>query len=204
MTDKLNPNDPNLDPNKTNPNPNDPEPKEPEAKEPESKEPEQKPSEDKKYTDKEVDDIVKRKLAKWEKAKEKEIADAKAESEKLAKMNADQKKDYEMEKLQEENAKLKAEATRNELGKTASTMLKEHEIEATPDMLEFVVGKDAETTKANIDKFVGIIQSQIKAAEVKRATGTTPKSYGDNQGEPEMSEMDKRIAKYKTGGNNNG
>lgn len=199
MTDKLNPNDPNLDPNKTNPNPNDPEPKDPEPKDPEPK-----PGEEKKYTDKDVDDIVKKKLAKWEKAKEKELADAKAESEKLAKMNADQKKDYEMEKLQEENAKLKAEAVRVELGKTASTMLKEHEIDATPDMLEFVVGKDAETTKANIDKFVGIIQSQIKAAEVKRATGTTPKSYGNNQGEPELSEIDKRIAKYKTGGNNNG
>ena len=199
MTDKLNPNDPNLDPNKTNPNPNDPEPKDPEPKDPEPK-----PGEEKKYTDKDVDDIVKKKLAKWEKAKEKELADAKAESEKLAKMNADQKKDYEMEKLQEENAKLKAEAVRVELGKTASTMLKEHEIDATPDMLEFVVGKDAETTKTNIDKFVGIIQSQIKAAEVKRATGTTPKSYGNNQGEPELSEIDKRIAKYKTGGNNNG
>lgn len=192
MTDKLNPNDPNLDPNKTNPNPNDPEPKDPEPKDPEPK-----PGEEKKYTDKDVDDIVKKKLAKWEKAKEKELADAKAESEKLAKMNADQKKDYELEKLQAENAKLKAEAVRVELGKTASTMLKEHEIDATPDMLEFVVGKDAETTKANIDKFVGIIQSQIKAAEVKRATGTTPKSYGDNNGGKELSEIDKRIAKYK-------
>lgn len=201
MTDKLNPNDPNLDPNKTNPNPNDPEPKEPEPK---GKEPEPKPADEKKYTDKEVDEIINKKFAKWAKDKEKEIADAKAEAEKLAKMNADQKKEYEMEKLQEENKKLKAEAMRVELGKTASAMLKEYEIEATQDMLEFVVGKDAETTKANIDKFVGIIQSQVKAAEVKRATGTTPKSYGNNQGEPEMSEIDKRIAKYKTGGNNNG
>ena len=154
-------------------------------------------TDDKKYSDADVDAIIEKKFAKWKAKHEKAVADAKAEAEKLAKMNADQKKDYEMEKLQAENAKLKKEAMRVELGKTATTLLKEQEIDATQDMLDFVVGEDADTTKANIEKFVAIIQSQVKAAEVKRATGETPKSYGSNQGQPEMDEIQKRIAKYK-------
>ena len=154
-------------------------------------------ADEKKYSDADVDAIIDKKFAKWKAQQEKAVADAKAEAEKLAKMNADQKKDYEMEKLQAENEKLKAEAMKVELGKTASALLKEQEIDATQDMLDFVVGKDADATKANIEKFVGIIQSQVKAAEVKRATGETPKSYGDNNGEPEMTEIQRRIAKYK-------
>ena len=43
----------------------------------------------------------------------------------LAKMNADQKHQYEMEKLQKENAELKRSALRMELGKTATGLLKD-------------------------------------------------------------------------------
>ena len=53
---------------------------------------------------------------------------------------------------------------------------------------------DAESTKTNIDRFVKIIEDQVKKAEVARATGTTPRSYGNNGGQ--LSEFDKRLAKY--------
>ncbi|MDD6155266.1 MAG: DUF4355 domain-containing protein, partial [Eubacteriales bacterium] len=125
----------------------------------------------------------------------KAIEDAQKEAEKLAKMNADQKKDYAMEQLKDENERLKAEHMKVELGRTASGHLKESGIDATDDILSFVVGTDAEATKANIDKFVSIIQAQVKAAEVKRATGSTPKSFGGNK--TPISEIDKRIAKYR-------
>ena len=110
-------------------------------------------------------------------------------------MNADQKQQYEMEKLQKENEELKANAMKVELGKTATSLLKEKSIDATQDMLDFVVGADAESTKANIDKFVAIVEAQLKAAEIERATGKTPRKYG-NEGN-KMSEIDRRIAKYK-------
>lgn len=124
-----------------------------------------------------------------------ELETAKSEAAKLAKMNAEQKQQYELEKLQKENEELKAAQARAELGKEAATLLKDHKIDATQEILDFVVGKDAETTKANIDKFVEIIEKQLKAAEVARATGKTPKSYS-NDGQ-QLSEIDKRIAKYK-------
>lgn len=125
---------------------------------------------------------------------DKAVQDALAEAAKLAKMNADQKQKYELEKLQKENAKLKAAAAKIEMGKTAAAILKDHKIDATQDILDFVVGTDAEDTKGRIDKFVSIINAQIKAAEIARATGHTPRSY-HNSGDA-MTEIDRRIAKY--------
>lgn len=150
---------------------------------------------EKKYSDAEVDEIVGKKFAKWKAQHEADLKNAKAEAEKLAKMNADQKKDYEIEKIKAENEKLKSEAAKIELGKEATKILKESDIDATQSMLDFVVGADAEATKANIDKFVGIIDAQLKAAEAERATGKTPKTYGGSR--EEKSEILKRIEKYK-------
>ena len=99
-----------------------------------------------------------------------------------------------VEALQKENAELKRSALRMELGKTATGLLKEHNVDATQDILDFVVGENAEETKERIDRFVSIVQAQLKRAEVERATGRTPKTV-HNTGNA-MSEIDKRIAKY--------
>ena len=123
-----------------------------------------------------------------------ELETAKSEAAKLAKMNAEQKQQYELEKLQKENEELRAEQARMALGKEAASLLKERKIDATQEILDFVVGTDAQTTKANIDKFVEIIEKQLKAAELERAKGKTPLGY-NNGGQP-LSEIDKRIAKY--------
>lgn len=173
---------------------------EPDGKEPdEEKDPEgsddDKKADEKKYSDKDVDDIVKKKDAIWKTKYEKALKEAKDEAAKLAKMNAEQKREYELEKLQKENDELKAQAERYELSKTASAILKESNIDATEDILSFVVGSDAETTKANIDKFVGIINAQVKAAEVERATGKgSPKNFG---GGAEITDIQRRINKYR-------
>ena len=150
---------------------------------------------EKKYTDADVNKLLNAKYAKMAEKFEKELQEAKDEAAKLAKMNAEQKKEYELEKLKKENAELKSQAMHYELGKTATAILKESDIEATQDMLDFVVGKDAETTKELITKFVGIINGQIKAAETKRATGSTPKNYS-GEGH-EMSDLERRIKKYR-------
>lgn len=145
--------------------------------------------------DKRVAAALKKQEAKLSAANEEALKNAQEEAAKLAKMNADQKKEYEMEQLKAENEKLKAENLRTALGRTASELLSDQKITATPEILDFVVGKDAESTKANIEKFVGIIQAQVKAAAVERETGRgTPKDYGHS--EP-LSEIQKRIAKYR-------
>jgi hypothetical protein len=163
----------------------------PEVK-PEAEETKQAP--EKKYSDEEVDKIVKGKYAKWKADYEKDLEAAKEEAAKLAKMNADQKQQYEMDKLRAENEELKKAQMRAELGRTASDLLTEKNIEATQDILDFVVGEDAASTNKNIDKFVKIIEAQVKKAEVARATGTTPRNITNNGNT--MSEIDRRIAKY--------
>lgn len=155
---------------------------------------ETKPADEKKYSDKDLDSIINKKYAKWKADYDKDLKAAQEEAAKLAKMNAEQKQQYEIDKLKEENAALKKEQMRAELGKTAAGLLQESNVDATPAVLKFVVGDDAETTKANIDSFVKIIEAAVKKAEVARATGTTPRTITNNGNA--MTEIDKRIAKY--------
>ena len=159
------------------------------------------------YNDNDVDRIVAKHKAKWEKeqkaAIENAVKDAQEEARKLAKMNAEQKAKYEQEKqnreieaIKAENERLKAEALRSELSKQAARQMKDdHEIIATQDMLDFVVGSDAETTSKNIDKLIGIILDDRKQQEKQRAIGRTPQAFRNN-GES-ISEIQKRINKYK-------
>lgn len=151
--------------------------------------------EEKKYTDKDVDAIVNKRFAKWKTEQEQAVKSAKEEAEKLAKMNAEQKQNYEIEKLQKENEKLKQEAAKVELSRSATGILAEKGIEATQEVLDFVVGVDEADTNARIDTLMKIVESQLKKAEIARATGSTPKTM-TNSGSP-MSEFEKRLAKYK-------
>lgn len=149
---------------------------------------------EKKYSDEDLDRIINARFARWKADQEKEIKSAQEEAAKLAKMNAEQKQQYEIDKLKKENEDLKKINLQSELSKTASGLLKEKNIDATQDILDFVVGEDAETTSKNIDKFVKIVEEQVKRAEIVRATGTTPRAITNNGNS--MSEIDRRIAKY--------
>src|SRR5690606_17165595 len=68
------------------------------------------------FTQEEVNRIVKERLARALKDKEEAIKEA----EKLAKMNAEQKREYELEKLRRENEQLKKAQLRYELGREAT------------------------------------------------------------------------------------
>ncbi len=130
------------------------------------------------------------------KVKWQEDADQKAEEvAKVAKMNAEQKQQYEMDKLKRENERLQAESVKNQLSRNAAGVLSDKGIEATQEVLDFVVGTDEADTNARIDTLVKIVESQLKKAEIARATGTTPKTMTNQRNQ--MSEFDKRLAKYK-------
>lgn len=154
------------------------------------------------FTQEELEAILRDRLAQQERVNKKKIEEAKSEAEKLAKMNEEQKKAYEQEKLQQQNAELlkkiqdleKVQA-REELSKSAASMLREnHKISATQDILDFVVGEDADVTNKNIEKFVAIIQADRKQVEIERATGYTPKNYsGSNE---KTTAFDRVLSKY--------
>lgn len=96
---------------------------------------------------KKVDEILERRVA-HEKKKADEYAKEKAEeAAKLAKMNKDQKAEYEREKLEVELKQLRAEKALNEMRSEARVMFKDKDIDVSDELLDIVVSDSAETTR---------------------------------------------------------
>ncbi len=131
--------------------------------------------EEKKYTDKDVDEIVNKKFAKWKKQEQAKIDEA----EKLAKMNADEKREHELKKLKEENEKLKKEKTFFEMKKVASQMLNESGIVISDDLITTLVSSNADETKANVEGFTAAFNSAVEKEINNRLKGKTPKATGN-------------------------
>lgn len=101
------------------------------------------------FTQEELNDIIEGRLAKAKKAWDKELADKQSEAEKLAKMDADQKKTYEFEKKLKDLEKREAEITRRELKSQALEMLEQKNLpKSLVDLLNLT---DADSCKASID-----------------------------------------------------
>ena len=128
-----------------------------------------------KYTDADVDAIVKKKLARAEKEK----ANAVAEAEKLAKMNADDKEKYERQKLEDELAEYKKREAVQGLLKEADNMLKSEGIEIDDELLKTVIGDDAETTQNNIKVFAESFNSAVEQAVKKALSGQAPAKFNN-------------------------
>ena len=128
-----------------------------------------------KYTDADVDAIVKKKLARAEKEK----ANAVAEAEKLAKMNADDKEKYERQKLEDELAEYKKREAVQGLLKEADNMLKSEGIEIDDELLKTVIGDDAETTQNNIKVFAESFNTAVEQAVKKALSGQAPAKFNN-------------------------
>ena len=134
------------------------------------KEPEKEKSE-KKYSDEDVNAILSKKFAKWTAQKEKELDEA----QKLAEMDAQQKAEYERDKLEKELAELKRENTLNAMGKTARTMLSEQGVHLSDALVSILVTEEAESTKTNVDNFVQLFKEAVDAAVNEKLKSGTPK-----------------------------
>ena len=98
------------------------------------------------------------------------------EAAKLAKMNEEEKREFEYQKLQEELAELKRKDAYYGLSREASKMLAEHDIQANDDLLQFVVKDDAEGTQAAINAFVELFNAKVEQGVQKALSGRTPKA----------------------------
>lgn len=147
-----------------------------EPAEPETEEVEEPDKPKAKYTDEDVDNIVKAKLA-----KEREKTAAKVEeAAKLAKMNADQKKDYEAQQVLKRAEEAESKLAQLEMQAEARTMVSDLGVNLTDEDLALVVTTDADSTKTNVSRLtdlIGRIQDQVKTEMLK---GTTPKASGQS------------------------
>jgi hypothetical protein len=126
------------------------------------------------YTDEQVNEIVKKRLAHAEKEKQAAVDEAA----KLAKMNADQKKDYELEKAKKERDELKSQLATYEMGKQARSMFEEAKMTVTEEDLQHVVTPEAESTKANVKWLIAHDQAVAEGVRQELLKGSTPKTHG--------------------------
>lgn len=103
---------------------------------------------------------------------EKKIEDTKTEAEKFAKMNADQKAQYEKEKKEAELAKRESEITKRELTATAKETLAE---KGLPTSLSSVLDyTDAEKCTASIEAVEKAFKEAVEKAVDERLKGGKP------------------------------
>lgn len=126
------------------------------------------------YNDEEVNEIVKKRLARAEREKQAAVDEAA----KLAKMNADQKKDYELEKAKKERDELKSQLATYEMGKQARSMFEEAKLTVTEDDLQHVVTPEAESTEANVKWLIAHDQAVAEGVRQELLKGSTPKTHG--------------------------
>ncbi|HEL2532965.1 TPA: DUF4355 domain-containing protein [Streptococcus suis] len=123
------------------------------------------PKDEKKYTDADadVDAIIDKKFAKWKAEQEK----AESEAKKLAKMNAEDKQKYQLDKREQDLADREAEITRRELAAEAKTILSERGLPI--ELVDVVNLADADSVRDSIDA----IQKTWEAAVLKGVADKT-------------------------------
>lgn len=123
-----------------------------------------------KYTDADVDEIVSKRLAKWEKQQAAKVEEAA----KLAEMNAQQKAEYERDKVQKELDEYKRRDTVNAMVAESRRQLSEQGIAVSDDILARLVGETAEETKASVDAFSAAFTAAVEDAVKKQLAGKAP------------------------------
>lgn len=138
------------------------------------------PPGDKSFTQEELDKIIQDRLgkaqAKWEKDYQSKLEAAKTEAEKLAKMNADQKAEYERQKREDELAKRESDITRRELRATALETLADKKLPLS--LAEILVFTDAESTNASLDAVEKAFREAVEAGVNERLRGNPPGGGG--------------------------
>lgn len=148
------------------------------------------------YTKKEMGAIVAAEVKKAVEEYQKSLDDEKSEAEKLKNMTAEQKREYDDKKKDERIRALELRLAKEDMRKTASASLKESGLDATEDILDFVVGEDADITAANIKKFIAIKDAIVLSADKARNTGTTPKVTTTGEGK-KLTKADIAKMSYK-------
>ncbi|BDI01765.1 hypothetical protein LmYK1_10050 [Ligilactobacillus murinus] len=111
---------------------------------------EQPAKEEKVYTQSEVNEIMRKRMDRAMSEQQEKIDAAKSEATKMAKMNAGQKRNYELEKATKRAQEAEARLARLEMQAVARKMFDESGVTITDEELALVVTDDAETTKSNV------------------------------------------------------
>lgn len=134
----------------------------------------------KKYTDADVDALFAKKFAALMQKHERQQAAAVKEAERLAKMSAQERAEHERDELQAKLDALQAQVDRAEMMKAARDALTADGVTAPDNILELLIGKDAETTQATCKAYTTAFKKAVQKAATDMITGGagTPKTGG--------------------------
>lgn len=121
-----------------------------------------------------------------EKAKLKEeFEEEKAETEKLAKMNEQEKLQHQLDQQAEKLAEYERKETLSKMSETASEMLTEKGVTASKEVLSLLVSEDAETTSSNVKAYLTVIEAEreIIKADFEKRLGTKIPLGGNTEAE---------------------
>lgn len=116
---------------------------------------------EKTFTQDQVNEMIQKRLERERKDQAEKINQAKDEATKLAKMNRDQKNEYELKQAKQAADEAQSKLARYEMQDTARKMLKDEGVTLTSDELSLVVTDDAKTTQENV-KMVSDLVKRIK------------------------------------------
>ncbi|HEM2753222.1 TPA: DUF4355 domain-containing protein [Streptococcus suis] len=126
------------------------------------------PKDKKKYTDADVDAIIDKKFAKWKAEQEK----AESEAKKLAKMNAEDKQKYQLDKREQDLADREAEITRRELTAEAKMILSERGLPI--ELVDVVNLADADSVRDSIDAIQKTWEAAVLKGVADKTKGSAP------------------------------
>ena len=119
--------------------------------------------------------------AKWEAEYKAQLEAQKTEAEKLAKMDADQKMQYELEKAKKERDDIKNQLNAINLYKTASEIASQKELPiGYLDLIDFSK-ENAETITSKIDKLLELRQKDMQSYLNNKLKQPTPQEKGNSK-----------------------
>lgn len=132
-----------------------------------------------------IDALIAKTVAKERANRDKDIEAAKTEAEKLAKMNAEQKTEYERQQREDKMSEREAGITRRELRASALETLAEKGL--PKQLAEILVFTDAESTSASLDAVEKAFRESVEAGVNERLRGDKAPGGGGSKGAGETS-----------------
>ncbi len=143
----------------------------------------------------EVDRVISERLnraqSKWEKDFKEKLEQAKTEAEKLAKMNADQKAEYERKKRMEELAAREVEITRRELRAQALEQLAEKGL--PKQLADILVYTDADSTSTSLEAVEKSFKEAVEAGINERLRSSGTPTGGSSKGNGQINPWKKET-----------
>ena len=121
-----------------------------------------------------IDEALNAERKKWDAELETRLSEAISESERLAKLNADERAEAERKKEQEKFEKERAKYEREKLEFETGKSLMDKGL--SPQFASFLAKDNAANTKANIDAFEKAFNEEVQAAVADKLRGTAPKA----------------------------